>query len=98
LLSLLESASVIVNAIHEDKLDNELLEAIKQGNTAIDFIEGLEGVHAEMKIAEKIFETCSSSEEVKSTKVYIGISKLTCAPCYIAIKALLKKEGLEIKV
>ena len=48
-----------------------------------DYIRSNKGVHAEIKIANRIYQ---SSQERK--EYYIGISKLNCAPCHVTLGVL----------
>ena len=101
----IEDTNIITNAI----IDRELNEEITSMNFDINYIEGNEcshkkynkncktcqenNVHAEMKVISKIYK---NKKEIKDEqlKQYIGISKLACAPCQIAID-ILNKVGFE---
>lgn len=101
----IEDTNIITNAI----IDRELNEEITSMHFDINYIEGNEcshkkynkncktcqenNVHAEMKVISKIYK---NKKEIKDEqlKQYIGISKLACAPCQIAID-ILNKVGFE---
>ena len=63
----------------------EMVEAIKKGIT---FIEGSPGVHAELKLTQKILEDGAKDDFASSKQHYIGISKKCCVNCQSAIIAV----------
>ena len=46
-------------------------------------MEGEEGKHAEVKISERLYDTRDS---MTNGEYYIGITKLTCGPCDMALE------------
>lgn len=75
----------ICNDAEQGLLREELEKTISDNN--IEFLENKNGKHAEVIISEKIYAQLPKEEpETKPKKCYIGISKLTCGPCYLALK------------
>ena len=89
--------NIITEAIKESKLNPELLQNYR-------CILGDEGVHAEIKITNDIYEFNKRQGKLGLTSIlknflllrgrkeyYIGLSKLTCAPCQVILDLLNKK-------
>src|SRR6266498_4335584 len=89
LLYPLYDVSILAKAICNGKIDERIIVAIKEEK--IEYIEEGKGdsrtTHAEMKIIERI---CQKPFSFRNKNLYIGINKLTCAPCWITIDILNK--------
>lgn len=83
---------VLVNEINKDQ--NQLLkQAIQEGK--VHYVEGETGKHAEVKISERLYNTRDS---MTNGEYYIGITKLTCGPCDMALETFAEATGKDIKL
>jgi len=81
-LSPLYDTNSFVNAVFNGKVDLKIVKAIKEKR--VEYIDEKENVHAEMKIINKLYK----NNKLNGKGGHIGISKLTCAPCWITIDLL----------
>jgi len=77
---------VISTEDQSEGLGKKIVEVIKVNN--IELIEGSEKIHAEMKIINKLEE---------KSEGYIGLTKLVCTPCKIAVD-IFKEKGCKLEI
>ena len=78
-----DDVNIITNAIQKKKLTEEIINAIKGPNELVDFVEGEENMHPEMKIINKLCQI-----RFKPEFSYLGSSKLACMPCHFSVMVL----------
>ena len=83
-----EDTNIIINAVVNNEDQNQdiknIVEAIKNKD-CVEYIKEKEDLHAEMKIVTNLCKNGFNQDFL-----YIGISKLTCAPCQLTIDFLNK--------
>ena len=84
----------------EKRFNDDILNAFKTNDEGFDIIrDGQENVHAEMRLITRLLKTYKEIEATAAfapPKIYIGISKLCCLDCSIAVKAVNSSKALNI--
>lgn len=84
---------VLINEIDKDQ-NRGLKQSILEGK--VYYVEGEEGKHAEVKISEHLYD--NKGQMLDGSKYYIGITKLTCGPCDMALETFAEATGKNIKL
>ncbi|AVP87991.1 hypothetical protein phytr_10630 [Candidatus Phycorickettsia trachydisci] len=83
---------VLINQINKTQ-NLKIRQVIQAGE--VDYVEGERGKHAEVKISDRLYDTRDS---MPNGEYYIGITKLTCGPCDMALETFAEATGKNIKL